>query len=177
MVALDSRPILDESGLAFVARCYPTGQSAIMAVETYRFSRDSTPWTILTPIMSACAFRGAMRDRRRKVTQILGTTRENCYTGVARNPHRVRRRRSRASFSNTCQQRICLHRLYKHAHKSYSIDRWIPSLRTTLRLIHHRMTTSRLEHEPLLSALSRTLLPSRHHSSGQNSGRRRHQIL
>jgi hypothetical protein len=147
---------------------------------TMLYERPSTinlPWKILTPIMSACAFRGGMRDRRRKVTQILGTTRGNCYTGVARNPHRVCRRRSRALFSNTSQQRTCLHRSYKHAHKSYNIDRWTPSLRTTLRLIHHRMTTPRLEHEPLLSALSRTLLPSRHHSSGQNSGRRRHQIL
>ena len=91
--------------------------------------------------------------------------------------HRVGRRRSRALFSNTCQQRTCLNSSYKNAHESYNIDRWTPSLRATLRLIHRRITTSRLEHEPLLRILSRTLRPSRHPSSSKNGSRRRHRIL
>ena len=129
------------------------------------------PSNLPVRFVRACAIRGEIRRK------FCGTTRRNCDTRVARNPHRVRRRRSRASFSNTCQQRTCLHRLYKHAHKSYNIDRWTPSLRTTLRLIHHRMTVSRLEHKPLLRALSRTLRPSRHPSSGKNGNRKRHRIL
>jgi hypothetical protein len=42
IVAFGNRPILDEIGSAFVARCYPTGQSPIMAVEIHWYSRDST---------------------------------------------------------------------------------------------------------------------------------------
>ena len=143
------------------------------------YERPSTinlPWTIHTPIKSSCVFRQGLRDKGRKTTKFWGTTRGNCDTGVARNPHRVRRPCSRASFSNTCQQRTCLHLLYKHAHKSYNIDRWTPSLRTTLRLIHHRMTTSRLVYAPLLRALSYSLLPSHHPSSNTTRSRRGHQI-
>jgi hypothetical protein len=129
------------------------------------------------PIVSSCAFREGLRDLWEKMTQILENNAWNCYTGVARNPHRVCRRRSRALFPNTCQQRTCLHRLYKHEHKSYNIDRWTRSLRMTLRLIHHRMTTSGLEYAPLLRALSRALRPSHHPSSNTTHSRRGHQIL
>jgi len=136
------------------------------------------PWTIHTPIVSSCAFREGLRDLWRKMTQILGNNARNCYTGVARNPHRIGWRRSRALFSNTCQQRTCLHRLYKHAHKSYNIDRWIPSLRTTSRLVHQQTTTSCLEHALRQRALSRTLRPSHHPSSSSDNGNlRRYQIL
>jgi hypothetical protein len=42
MVALENRPILDESGSAFVAGWYLNGHSANMAVKISRYSRDST---------------------------------------------------------------------------------------------------------------------------------------
>jgi hypothetical protein len=42
IMALENRPILDESGSAFVARRDPTGQSAIIAFEIHWYSRDST---------------------------------------------------------------------------------------------------------------------------------------
>ena len=42
MVALKMRPILDESGSAFVAGWYLNGHSANMAVKISRYSRDST---------------------------------------------------------------------------------------------------------------------------------------
>ena len=85
----------------------------------------------------------------------------------------INRRRSRALFSNTCQQRTCLNRLYKHAHKSYNIERWTPSLRTTSRLVHYQTTTSCLEHALRQRALSRTLRPSHHPSSSDNGNLRR----
>ena len=42
MVALESCPILDGIGSAFVARCHPTGQFGNLAVEIPQYSRDST---------------------------------------------------------------------------------------------------------------------------------------
>jgi hypothetical protein len=41
MVALESRPILDGIGSAFIAQWYATGQSAIMGLEIHCCSKDS----------------------------------------------------------------------------------------------------------------------------------------
>jgi hypothetical protein len=84
------------------------------------------------PIMSAYAICKGLRDRRRKMTQILvNGAWELQYWGNAETAPRVGRRRSQTLFSNTCQQRTCLNRSYKKVHESYNINRWIPSLRTT----------------------------------------------